>query len=100
MFRPTTAPMATFNTHPTPNPNSLKITTDAGPFLEEGMAAFRSAEEAEGHPLGSRLFSIAGVTDLLIMPDFLTVTKQTGAKWDILMPKVKQVLQEHFEGEE
>ncbi|PSR02951.1 MAG: scaffolding protein [Bacteroidetes bacterium QS_8_68_28] len=89
--------MPDFNTESTPNPNSLKITTDAGPFIEEGLASFGSAEEAEGHPLGERLFSLAGVENLLVMPEFLTVTKGAGTEWDLLLPKVERVLEAHFD---
>ncbi len=89
--------MSTFTTHPTPNPNSLKITTDAGPFIEESMAAFGSADEAEAHPLGRRLFAVTGVADVFITPDFLTVTKRASGQWDLILPKVNEVLGEHFE---
>jgi hypothetical protein len=89
--------MPAFDVEPTPNPNSLKITTDAGPFLDEGLASFGSADEAEGHPLGERLFAIAGVENVLIMPEFVTVTKGAGTEWDLLMPKVKSVLGAYFE---
>lgn len=89
--------MPAFNVESTPNPNSLKITTDAGPFVEEGLASFSNAEEAEGHALGERLFALAGVENVLIMPEFLTVTKGAGTEWDLLMPKLERVLEEHFE---
>jgi hypothetical protein len=89
--------MPDFDADPTPNPNSLKITTDAGPFIEEGLVSFGSADEAEGHPLGERLFAVAGIENVLIMPEFVTVTKGAGTEWDLLMPKVKSVLAEHFE---
>lgn len=92
--------MATFQTHPTPNPNSRKITTHAGPFVEEGLASFDSAEEARDHPLGEPLFSIQGVENVLIMPDFLTITKNPGANWDQLMRKVTSILEDHFEQRE
>lgn len=91
--------MPTFTPEPTPNPNSLKITTDAGPFIEKGLASFGSAREAEGHPLGERLFAVAGVENVLIMPEFLTITKGAGTEWDLLMPKIERVLEEHFEAQ-
>jgi hypothetical protein len=89
--------MPAFTADPTPNPNSLKITTDAGPFIEEGLASFASAAEAEGHPLGERLFGVAGVENVLVMPEFLAVTKGARTKWDVVMPKIERVLEEHFE---
>ncbi len=86
--------MPTFSTEPTPNPDSLKITTREGAFIDEGMASFPSAEEAEEHPLGRRLFAVTGVANVFITPAFLTVTKRASASWDLLLPKVKRVLQD------
>ena len=84
--------MASIQTQPTPNPNSLKITRDE-PFLETGMESFASAEEAEGHPLGEPLFSIEGVANIFILPDFLTITKTPGARWDDILPAARKVLE-------
>lgn len=84
-------------THPTPNPNSLKITTDVGPFIESGMESFSSPEEAESSPLGKRLFSVPGVANVFILPDFLTISKQPAADWDLVLPMIERVLQSYFE---
>ena len=88
--------MAHFVTHPTPNPNSLKITTDAGPFIERGMESFGAPGQAEGHPLGAPLFSVAGIVNVFILPQFLTVTKAPDADWDAILPMVSEVLAAHF----
>ncbi|MEM1269868.1 MAG: NifU N-terminal domain-containing protein [Bacteroidota bacterium] len=85
--------MPIIDAEPTPNPNSLKFTTDGPPFVESGLFAFRSAQEAVEHPLGSRLFAVDGVADVLIMPAFLTVTKRPDAAWPIVEDRVRQVLQ-------
>ena len=89
--------MPRFNTEPTPNPNSLKFTTDAGAFIDSGMEAFSSPEEAENHQLGHRLFSIQGVANVFILPQFLTVTKTPGASWNQLLPKLTETLKSYFE---
>ncbi len=89
--------MSTIRAEPTPNPNSLKFTTDDESFLDEGMAAFSSKEEAEGHALAHRLFSISGVDDVFITPAFVTVSKRDGAEWTQAKPKIEAVLQEHLE---
>ena len=89
--------MIRFVIHPTPNPNSLKITTDAGAFIESGMESFSSSEEAEKHELGRRLFSLTGVENVFILPAFLTITKHLAADWDLLLPKVEMTLKDHFE---
>jgi hypothetical protein len=86
--------MPTLQSHPTPNPNSLKFTASEGAFLDRGLAAFRSAGEAEGHPLGEPLFEVEGVIDVLVTPEFVTVTKADGVSWGNVTPEVKAVLQE------
>jgi len=77
---------------PTPNPDSLKFTLDEGSFAPSGMAAFNSPAEAEGHPLGQRLFAIPGVSNVFILPQFLTVTKHPAADWDQLIPEIEAVI--------
>jgi hypothetical protein len=83
----------------TPNPNSLKFTTNDGPFLQDGVAAYSSATEAEGHPLAQRLFSIDGVEDVFMTPQFVTVSKAPGAEWSSVKPDVEGVLSEYLEAE-
>lgn len=89
--------MPRFDTQPTPNPNSLKITTEAGPFIPEGMESFSSASEAADHPLGQRLFAVTGIANVFILPQFLTVTKHPAASWDDVMTQVRSVLTAYFE---
>jgi hypothetical protein len=52
-------------------------------------------EPAEGadHPIASQLFSIQGVTSVLLLGDFVTVNKSPRAKWEHITPKVKEILQ-------
>lgn len=88
--------MPSFAFSPTPNPNSIKITTDAGVFLEGGMLSFASPEEAAGNPLGRRLFEQEGVINVFILPQFITVTKRGDISWDMLLPAVEAVLAAHF----
>lgn len=88
--------MADFHAQPTPNPNSLKLTTDAGPFIDHGMESFGSSGEAEAHPLGRRLFAIDGVVNVFVLPNFLTITKDPGTNWNAVLPRVEQALGDWF----
>lgn len=88
--------MPSFQTQGTPNPNSIKIVTDGPSFIEEGMESFNSVQEAEGHPLGQRIFSLPGIANVFILPQFVTVTKHPATNWDILLPKVEEVLHDYF----
>lgn len=88
--------MPSIRSEPTPNPNSLKFTADHGPFVDRGMESFSSAEEAEGHALGERLFAISGVDNVFIMPQFVTVSKTPAADWAHVSPKVEAALSDHL----
>ena len=83
-------------TRPTPNPNSLKFEVSGAPLVEEGLLAFHSVREADDHPLGRALFTLDGVETLLIVPDFVTVTKHPAADWNRLSGAVEQTLRDHL----
>jgi len=74
----------------------LKFTLARGRFLEEGMASFRSSDEAAGTPWAEQLFAIEGIANLFAMPQFLTVTKTAQASWDTLYGEVEAVLMAFF----
>lgn len=82
-------PDHTFETHRTPNPNSLKVTTRRRPFIESGMESYRSVEAAAAHPLAGSLFEISGVADVFLVPAFLTVTKSPSVEWDVVWPEIE-----------
>ncbi|MFB6274354.1 MAG: NifU N-terminal domain-containing protein [Salinibacter sp.] len=89
--------MPTTQAERTPNPNSLKFTTDDGPFLQDGVAAYSSEAEAEKHPLAQRLFSITGVEDVFMTPQFVTVSKGPEVDWTAVKPDVEAALAEYLE---
>jgi hypothetical protein len=89
--------MATTHAESTPNPNSLKFTTNDGLFLQDGVAAFTSAEEAKAHPLAKRLFSVSGIEDVFITPEFVTVSKAPDVDWSAVKPDVEAILAEYLE---
>lgn len=89
--------MATTNAEPTPNPNSLKFTAKEGSFTQKRMETYASVEEAREHPLAERLFSVSGVEDVLITPEFVTVSKRATVDWEQIKPELETILQEHLE---
>lgn len=89
--------MATTNAETTPNPNSLKFTTDDGSFRDGGMAAYSSSDEADDDPLARRLFSLSGVDDVFITPEFVTVSKVPDVDWGNVKADVEAILSEHLE---
>ena len=77
---------------PTPNPNAAKFVLDRP--ISEASISFLNADQATDHPIAKRLFSIAGVSSLLLLGDFVTVNKTAEAGWASIKRKVQQVLAE------
>ena len=87
----------TITARPTPNPNSLKFDLGGARAIDSGMLAFHSLLEAAEHELGAELFALRGVESLLIVPEFVTVTKHPAADWDLLAEGVERVLRDHLD---
>lgn len=90
--------MPTIRAETTPNPNSLKFTTDEGAFLEDGVESFSSAGEAKDNLLARRLFSVPGVKDVFVTPQFVTVSKTPNADWSNMKSDVEAALTEYLDG--
>jgi hypothetical protein len=75
---------------PTPNPNAMKLILDR--VIADCPMSFLNAASGNEHPIASRLFAIRGVTALLLLGDFVTVTKTPEAKWVDITKKVEQAL--------
>ena len=74
----------------TPNPNALKFVLDHA--IASQPMSFFSAESARDHAIASGLFSVAGVSSLLLLNDFVTVNKQSDAGWPAITGRVREVL--------
>lgn len=88
--------MVRFISQPTPNPNSIKITQHRGSFISSGLLAFSSSEEAEEHPLARALFELRGVTNVLILPEFITITKDSSGDWRSLWTQIENALRRYY----
>lgn len=75
----------------TPNPNAVKCLLDH-PSTGGQIRSYFNAEQAVSDPLAQRLFSIEGVTNLLITPDWITVNKAPDASWAPIKKAVRAVL--------
>ncbi len=78
----------------TPNPNAVKCWLDAP--IEGAPRSYFSADEAadpeRGTPLAAALFAVPGVTNLLLMGDWMTVSKAASADWKAVKAGVQQAL--------
>jgi hypothetical protein len=80
---------------PTPNPNAVKFTLDR-PAVEGRSQTFRTGSDPAESPLGARLFALDGVTNVFMVSNFVSVTKEDEADWNELVPLVIDELQAHF----
>ena len=78
----------------TPNPNSLKFTVNQ-PVTAKGISV-TSRETATAHPLAHKLFEVPGVKGLYLMNNFISVTKEPSAQWEMMVPALQTVVAEHF----
>lgn len=84
------SPLQVVSVEGTPNPNARKFVLDRVAF--EAPAGFRSADAAAGHPLAARLFAVPGVCGVLLLGDFVTVSKTPEATWRAVAPAVRRTL--------
>lgn len=75
----------------TPNPNAAKFVLDRDLGVE-GSRSYFDAEAASGDPLAERLFALPGVRALLVVDNFVTVTKGEDVEWEGLVEEVREVL--------
>ncbi len=74
----------------TPNPNAKKFILDAA--VSSQPLSFFSAAAAKDHAVASKLFAIPGVTNLLLLGDFVTVSKEAEARWETIAGQVVKIL--------
>jgi hypothetical protein len=75
---------------PTPNPNALKFVLDR--MIADRPTSFLDPDSGKDHPIASLLFAIPGVSSLLMLGDFVTVSKRPDARWAEIKSKVEQTL--------
>lgn len=86
--------MPELRTQSTPNPNALKFMLDGQPLIESGILVFNSGAEAREHPFAAALFSVRGVANVFLTPDFATITKHPAADWAQMMPSLRDAFSE------
>lgn len=87
----------TVEVQPTPNIHAMKFIINRR--VTEGRSqTFRSAQDAAGHPLAGRLFGIAGVVQVFLLNDFVTVTRDPAAAWETILGPAEGAIREYFAG--
>lgn len=74
----------------TPNPNALKCVLDRP--IAALPRSYRAASEAGDDEVARVLFAVEGVTNLLMLHDFVTIGKAPDAQWPAIKRSVKRAL--------
>jgi hypothetical protein len=74
-------------TESTPNVNSLKFKPGVK-VMEHGSIEFNTKRESMASPLAKQLFQVQGVKSVFFGPDFVTVTKDDDAVWQLMKPDI------------
>lgn len=82
-------------TEQTPNNESLKFIPGV-PVLGSGTAEFLNARDSMKSPLAKQLFKIDGIAAVFFGPDFITITKEETAEWQLMKPEVYSAIMDHF----
>ena len=77
----------------TPNPNAAKFVV-SGASLGSKSRSYFGAGEAGDDELATRLFAVDGVRALLIVDNFITVTKSDEVTWDDIVEDVTWIIGE------
>ncbi len=79
----------------TPNPHAAKFVLDRD-IPGEGSRSYFDPGSAAGDPLAARLFEVDGVRALLIVENFITVTKNPALEWPDLLDEIEEAILEAF----
>ena len=74
---------------PTPNPQAFKFTIEGHVFASPVTISDRGA--AEGTPFEG-LLDLPGVVSLFATSNFVTLTKEPAADWELIVDDAKQLL--------
>ena len=77
----------------TPNPNAAKFVV-SGTSLGAESRSYFGADEVGDDELAARLFEVGGVRALLIVDDFITVTKADDVAWDEIVEDITWIIGE------
>lgn len=82
-------------TEQTPNADSLKFVPGV-PVMQQGTAEFLDSHSAASSPLAKSLFKIEGVKRIFYGPDFITVSKDEEAEWQLMKPDIYASIMDFF----
>lgn len=75
----------------TPNPNAVKCVLDT--TISEKARSYFNPAAAAGDDFARKLFEVPGVTNVLILGDWFTVSKEPSVSWVSVKAGVKRVVE-------
>ncbi|KAI8922395.1 scaffold protein Nfu/NifU [Powellomyces hirtus] len=82
-------------TESTPNVDSLKFKPGV-PVLQNATAEFVTARDSLASPLAVSLFRIDGVQSVFFGNDFISITKDSDANWQLMRPEIYGTIMDFF----
>lgn len=79
----------------TPNPKAAKFVLDRPLPYEESVSCF-DASDAAGDSLAEALMALDGVEAILMLDDFVTVTRSDDVEWEELIDEVRGAIRREF----
>jgi hypothetical protein len=76
----------------TPNPNSLKFVLNR--TVATSTQWFANAAAAANNPLAAAIFALGSVANVMLLNNFITVSKTPDGSWDVLSGKIQALIQE------
>ncbi len=64
--------------------------------MEVGVAEFKTIDQAAASSLAQQLFQLGEITNVFFGSDFISVSKDEKAKWDVLKTRIMAVIMEHY----
>ena len=83
----------------TPNPHAAKFVLDRA-VPGEGSRSYFDPEAAAADPLAARLFEVDGIRALLLVENFITVTKTPDLEWSDLVEKIEAAIRASLAAED
>lgn len=92
--------MVTVYAEATPNPDSLKFVVNK-PLMKDVSIEFKSQTEAEKSPIAKALFEKPYVTNVMLMDNFIAITKKSEEEWVNIIPELRDFIKNYVtEGKE
>jgi Fe-S cluster biogenesis protein NfuA len=92
---PRSGPLPVVVAEHTPNPDCVRLHLPRALGPERGVD-FPAPEAARGRsPVAEALLALDGIARVYVGSDFLSVTREAGADWRALAPRVESIVREH-----